>query len=205
MSRTVRRARRLRRRAAGPLLCLMAGAVLTACGVPTSGVIQAGEPAIGMRPGVSVYFVSDGELRAVPRTAPADAGLRTALRILFDGPAASGTTTLGTELPRLSGAPKVAVHGATVVVSLPPGVARLTPLATGQIACTVAANPLQERPSAADPVPTRPGGQAPAVPPASDGPASPHVPATQDPVSVVAEVRVTGDGWSVSRTTDDCP
>ncbi|MEW2522031.1 hypothetical protein [Actinacidiphila alni] len=194
------------RRAAGPPLCLVAGAaLLTACGVPTSGVIQAGEPAMGMRPGVSVYFVSDGELRAVPRTAPADAGLRTALRILFDGPAASETTTLGTELPRLSGAPKVAVHGATVVVGLPPGVARLTPLATGQLACTVAANPLQGRPSAADPVPTRPGGQAPAVPPASNGAASPNVPTTRDPGGAVAEVRVTGDGWSVSRTTDDCP
>ncbi|MFJ6949452.1 hypothetical protein ACISU4_33295 [Streptomyces wuyuanensis] len=68
-----------------PLVGLAGALTLTACGVPPTGVIEAGEPASGMfspapRPTapvvVSLHFLRDGDLTAYPRELekPADLG-----------------------------------------------------------------------------------------------------------------------------------
>lgn len=202
----------------GLLTCLASAAVLTACGVPPSSVIQAGEPAVGMNPGVTVYFLAEDTLRAVPRTAPAGSGVVTALRLLFAGPATTDPATLTTELPRLPGPLAVGVDGTdgtTVVVQLPAGVSRLTPSAMDQLVCTVAANPsvlprtfpptgAEPLPTAAPPLPSTalPSTETPFMP--TGDTASPDTP-TRDTASRRPSVRVVGAGWELARTTDKCP
>ena len=69
--------------------------MLTACGVPPSDVIEAGEPASGMVPPVrrhsvpavvSLYFLDDGDLTAYPRTVGDPADLGSVVAQLFGGP-----------------------------------------------------------------------------------------------------------------------
>ncbi|MFJ4411742.1 hypothetical protein [Streptomyces sp. NPDC088910] len=183
------------RRAAGPLACLASAAALAACGVPPTSVIQAGEPAVGMTPGVSVYFLSGDTLRAVPRRAPDAAGPVVALRLLFAGPGDADPTTLTTRLPSLPRPPVIAFDGVTTVVRLPAGVDRLSPLAMDQVVCTVAANP-------GGPQRTAPPGGASAVPTAV-----PDVPTAGTPrsASPSPDVRVIGAGWALSRLVESCP
>jgi hypothetical protein len=187
------------RSATGPLTCLAAASVvaLAACGVPPSSVIQAGEPAVGMPPAVSVYFLAGDSLLAVPRPGPSSAGLTTALRLLFEGPpAATGITRLTTELPPLPGPPTYTVKGTTVVVHLPADVDRLTRLATEQLVCTVAANwpGPPGRPKGLDPV--GPSGAA------SGAAAATAVPL---PTSASPDVIVLGGSWDLSGSTGNCP
>ena len=47
-----------------PLLALLA---LTSCGIPATGVVEAGGPASGVLPLTPVYFVEGGRLVPVPR------------------------------------------------------------------------------------------------------------------------------------------
>ncbi|MBD0740441.1 GerMN domain-containing protein, partial [Streptomyces sp. CBMA29] len=135
---------------------------------------------------VSVYFLSDGALRAVPRRAPDGAGPAVALRLLFAGPGDADPTTLTTRLPSLPRPPVVLFDGATTVVRLPAGVDRLSPLAMDQVVCTLAANP--------------------GAPPRTAPPAVPGVPATRTPRSASSSpgVRVIGEGWALSRLVESC-
>jgi hypothetical protein len=188
------------RRATGLSACLATASVLTlaACGVPPSSVIEAGEPAVGMRPAVSVYFVAGDSVLAVPRPGPPGADLTTALRLLFDGPNTAETEQFTTQLPRLPGPPHVTMKGNIVVVGLPPGVGRLTPLATEQVVCTVAANwPARPKRLAR----LDPAGQDPAGP----GGASAAAPPQPMPTSAGPDVHVLGASWEVSGSTDNCP
>ncbi|OPG06368.1 hypothetical protein B1R27_17860 [Streptomyces sp. GKU 895] len=72
-----------RRRA---LLAVPALLALASCDIPTTGVVEAGAPASGVRPITPVYFLHDDALVAVPRTTawPGDAG--DAVRLLLRGP-----------------------------------------------------------------------------------------------------------------------
>jgi hypothetical protein len=148
-----------------PLLVL-ALCPLTACGIPETGVVGAGEPATGIRvpagssvpssaetaaapaEPVTLYFVRNGSLVTAPRQAPAPAEPATAVLMLFKGPdedeRARGLTT---ELPRPRVAPTVRTDGATVTVELSPAAGPLNDTAVDQVACTAAAARLHQDPA----------------------------------------------------------
>ncbi|MFE2381705.1 hypothetical protein [Streptomyces misionensis] len=183
------------------LLAGLAAVLLTAsCGIPRSGVIEAGEPASGMAapdrqsppPTMTpVYFLHDGEPRPYPREIDGPGDYEGAVRALFDGPATSETPTATTELPRLSATPAVTtVDDDTLSVRLPRGVPPLTRTALTQLACTVAGVP---RPPA--PRPTAPSGTASFT--ATTAPTEhPPTPPT---------VLVHGTGWTTTQPTTSCP
>ncbi|MFD6285850.1 hypothetical protein [Streptomyces sp. NPDC060205] len=83
-----------------PLLALLA---VTSCGIPATGVVEAGGPASGALPLTPVYFVENGRLAAVPRNTGRPGDPTDALRLLMVGPLADegGTDVLTTELPLL--------------------------------------------------------------------------------------------------------
>lgn len=188
-----------RSRVAAPLVGLAAALTLTACGVPPSGVIEAGEPASGMfspdpKPSapvvVSLYFLRDGELTAYPREVGEPADLGAVVGVLFGGPTASEAETATTALPRLKRAPDVTAGGDAVSVQLPDGVAPLGQPAMLQLACTVA----HMRTSfTAIPAEPDPGGASTAPP---DG-------AQRPPAHT--SVHVLGDGWTMTQSADACP
>ncbi|MFE2356743.1 hypothetical protein [Streptomyces parvulus] len=137
---------------------------LAGCGIPETGVVQAGEPASGvLEPGaapspsetaavplakVRLFFVADGLLAPVTRVLPAATDPGAVVLVLLDGPdqreRASGLTT---ELPSATAAPAVRVDGASVTVLLPRGTRSLGDTAVDQLACTVAAARLRQDPA----------------------------------------------------------
>ncbi|MFD4588658.1 hypothetical protein [Streptomyces sp. NPDC058434] len=187
-------------RARTPLVALAAALTLSACGVPPSDVIEAGEPASGVLvPGptpsvpvvVSLYFLDDGELTAYPRRIDDPADLGTVVGRLFDGPTAIEAETATTELPRLTDAPKVtAGSGNGVTVGLPDDAAPLSRPAMLQLACTVA----------------HASGAFTALPADAqrDGAfTAPPVGAQRPPAHT--NVRVYGGGWTMAQSADACP
>ncbi len=78
------------RRAA--LLIVPALCGLASCGIPATGVVEAGGPAGGVVPTIRVYFVAKGMLAPVTRrvVAPIDAG--SAVEVLLQGPTAEERT-----------------------------------------------------------------------------------------------------------------
>lgn len=176
-----------RARSAAPLTGLAASLVLAACGVPTSGVIQAGDPATGMAPGLNVYFLAGGELVAVPRRVDGGADTATAVRLVFEGPAGAEAYKLRTQLPRLPGPPTVLTDGSSVLVRLPPGVGPLSRPAMAQLACTVGGVP----PTAPPRTPGTPGT------PADSADSAPSAVPTGLPRRLPGRVslRVSGSGW----------
>ncbi|MYR41836.1 hypothetical protein, partial [Streptomyces sp. SID5910] len=152
---------------------LTAALALSACDIPATGVVEAGEPATGVleppgatdavespgatrapkEPGalpfttVPLYFVSHGSLVAVPRTLPGGAELGGTVLILFKGPdPGERERGLTTELPPAGAAPTIRTDGATVTVELPPAAAGLSGTAVDQLACTVAGARLRQDP-----------------------------------------------------------
>ncbi|MEU3663436.1 hypothetical protein AB0E77_27400 [Streptomyces sp. NPDC032940] len=143
---------------------LTAALALSACDIPATGVVEAGEPATGVRepPGateapqepralpfttVPLYFVSDGSLVAVPRTLSGGAELGGTVLMLFKGPGPGERERgLTTELPPAGAAPTIRTDGATVTVELPPDAAGLSDTAVDQLACTVAGARLRQDP-----------------------------------------------------------
>ncbi|MFJ4200902.1 hypothetical protein ACIP2Y_14915 [Streptomyces sviceus] len=148
-----------------PLLVLLA---LTSCGIPATGVVQAGGPASGTLPQTPVYFVEkNGALAAVPRTTELPGDPEAALRLLMAGPL-EGEGRLGglfTEVPGLptaaalptdtaaapgepsSDAPTVTVDGNAMTIRLPPGMETLSDTGVRQLICTAAAAYRLTRPS----------------------------------------------------------
>lgn len=126
-------------RASALLTGLAAVLALSACGVPTSGVIQAGDPATGIAPGLTVYFLADGVPFPVPRRTAANADVATAIRLVFAGltepEAASGKLT--TALPPLKIAPEVKAYEGGIQIVLPYEPIALSRPAMEQLACTV--------------------------------------------------------------------
>jgi hypothetical protein len=153
-----------------PLLALLA---LTSCGIPATGVVQAGGPASGTLPQTPVYFVDGGALVAVPRTTEQPGDPAAALRLLMAGPlpGEGRTSRLVTEVPGLptavalpsgsgtpdvpgspsSDAPAVTVRGDAMTIRLPEGMDALSDIGARQMVCTAAAAHRLTRPSA-DPV-----------------------------------------------------
>ncbi|MEU5595084.1 hypothetical protein [Streptomyces sp. NPDC020298] len=64
-----------------PALCALAS-----CGIPTTGVVEAGGPADGVVATTSVYLVADRTLVPVPRQMASAVGVEPAVRLLFQGP-----------------------------------------------------------------------------------------------------------------------
>ncbi|MFJ3926226.1 hypothetical protein [Streptomyces sp. NPDC090022] len=186
---------------------------LTACGVPPSDVIQAGEPASGMpAPGptppapfaVHLYFWNNGDVVAYPRRINGPGDLGNVVDQLFSGPTASEAMTATTQLPRLSAAPTVVADSGTgVSVKLPKGVAPLSQRAMLQVACTVAhaANPSGTPPANADAA----GSGAPVASPAPTESSPVASPAPTESSPVPTSVRVSGDGWAMTQSTAPCP
>ncbi len=170
-----------------PLLTLLA---LTSCGIPATGVVEAGGPASGTLPMTRVYFVENGALVVIPRTTeqPGDPGA--ALQLLTAGPlAGEGGSGLSTEVPGMPTAlaPPPATDGPgklaspdtftvtvkrdAMTIRIPLGMDRLSGTGVRQIVCTAAAAYRLTRPSDA---------------------------------TVTAEV-TDGGGWQVTASDESCP
>ncbi|MEU4173161.1 hypothetical protein AB0F46_40710 [Streptomyces sp. NPDC026665] len=179
---------------------LAAAFMLTACGVPPSDVIQAGEPAgVEVSPSpkpsapviVSFYFLHDGELTAYLRRIDGPSDLTTVIGLLFDGPTRVEALKASTELPRLTTAPEVTGSiNSAVFIQLPDGIARLSHPAMLQLACTVAHVRGSSTALPADPYQD----DTPAESPASN----PRSPARTG-------VHVLGDGWDMTQSAGSCP
>ncbi|WP_433918100.1 hypothetical protein OIE50_08950 [Streptomyces canus] len=147
-----------------PLLSLLA---LTSCGIPATGVVEAGGPASGTLPMTPVYFVENGALVAMPRTTELPGDPEAALQLLMTGPLAGEGRSgrLSTEVPGVPtamalppaideptnppspGAPTVTVEGDAMAIRLPPGMDGLSDTGVRQIVCTAAAAYRLTRPS----------------------------------------------------------
>ncbi len=168
---------------------------LTACGVPQSGVIEAGEPASGMfsagsRPPtpatVSLFFLRDGKLTAYPRRTGDAADLQAVVRLLFEGPTATEATTATTQLPRLSDAPQLTTgDDGMLSIRLPGEASPLSRQGMRQLACTVQTVNLTASPDAAS------GAKA--------------VGGTGHPFAARSSLRILGDGWTMTQSDSDCP
>ncbi|MFJ5218615.1 hypothetical protein ACIP98_28325 [Streptomyces sp. NPDC088354] len=188
-------------RACALLTGLTAALTLAACGVPPSGVIQAGPAASGIfSPGaqpaspavVPLYFLRKGELAPYLRKVGDSRDIGGLLSSLFDGPSGYESATASTELPRLRETPKVAI-GEDDIVSvqlLDRDVPPFSHLAMRQLACTVtrAITPAGALVSDA-------GGSGGAMAPSVDAQHS----------SVLKGVRVLGGGWTRTQSGDSCP
>ncbi|MFI7502908.1 hypothetical protein ACIBVL_31415 [Streptomyces sp. NPDC049687] len=139
------------------LLAAPAALALSSCGIPATGVVEAGGPASGIAPIATVYFVRDGALIAVNREVLEAGDVRSAVEALLQGPSDPELLKrLTTQLPTPTLFPTAtnagtgdAVPAATslevttqrdrVSVALPAYVkGRLTPLAAEQVICTAA-------------------------------------------------------------------
>ncbi|MFE7931622.1 hypothetical protein ACFU6S_23435 [Streptomyces sp. NPDC057456] len=90
-------------------LCVPALCTLVSCGIPATGVVEAGGPAHGIVPMVRVYLVESGSLVAVPRRPVGAVDAESAVRSLLEGPtAAERAKRLTTLLPPLTAAPTLA-------------------------------------------------------------------------------------------------
>ncbi|MFC4329264.1 GerMN domain-containing protein [Streptomyces andamanensis] len=181
---------------------------LAGCGVPTSGVIDAGTPAVGVPARITLYFVADGTLRPVPRRLPKGIGdpVEGAVRLLLAGPVGDEARKLTTALPALPGRAAVTVAEGTVTVRFPAGVERLDTTAMEQLTCTAvhalhwSGADASPSPGSGEPSPGLPH----SVPPGADGgmsTAPPRQPGPQPHVSV----RAVGEGWATARPDTVCP
>ncbi|MFB7597133.1 hypothetical protein [Streptomyces sp. NPDC056160] len=187
----------MRRVPRGAAAAAVTGALLMAagCGVPTSGVIDAGAPAVGVPADVTVYFVADGVLSPAPRRMPAGAAdpVGAAVRLLLAGPNPGEAPKLTTSLPALPGPVGVTVEQYVVSVRFPAGVGRPGTLAMEQLTCT-AARALRRSANRENL----------AIPTYAATPAAPDSSRTSTPVAHIS-VRATGSGWATARSDAVCP
>jgi hypothetical protein len=178
-------------------LTAAAAVALTACGVPPSGVIEAGAPASGMvshsatppstPTTISLFFLRDGELVSHPHRIDDAGNLEAVVRLLFEASAANEVPAATTELPRPTEPPRVAIADDGILsVQLPGETAPLSRRAMLQLTCTVN--------HAASPAPT-------AVPRAdaeADGDTARRSAASDS-------LHVFGDGWAMTQSDHACP
>ncbi|MBD0840658.1 hypothetical protein [Streptomyces sp. TRM68416] len=138
-----------------PALC-----ALTSCGIPATGVVEAGGPAGGIAPTTRVYFVADGALVAVPRATDSPGSVEAAVQLLLQGPTdAEARKRITTRLPLPAAVPTrpatdptdlpqalpatdtmtVTAGNVRFSVELPPSPAEWNDLAATQIICTARA------------------------------------------------------------------
>ncbi|OSP44649.1 hypothetical protein B7767_03595 [Streptomyces sp. 13-12-16] len=184
-------------RTAALLSGLTAALALTACGVPPSGVIEAGAPASGMFPPdsaspttpatVSLFFLRDGELTPYPRRADDAGDLGAVIRLLFEGPAGNETATATTELPRPADAPRVAIaDDGALSVWLPGETEPLSRQAVLQLTCTV----------------NHAAPSAPTLVPRVETEADDD---TARDSAAPSSLQVLGEGWTMTQPDDACP
>lgn len=124
-------------------LLVAAGVLLAGCGIPTTGVVEAGEPAVGVHTAVTLYFVrvQDGALATVQRRVATTVSVESAVGMLVKGLAGVEQKFMGltSALPPPGGSPTVDTEGATTTVDLPSAVPVLSGTAVDQVVCTVLA------------------------------------------------------------------
>jgi hypothetical protein len=142
----------MRRRRAGAALLVAAGLLLAGCGIPTTGVVEAGEPGVGVLSTLTLYFVrtQDGALVALPSRMYMPSDIASAVAMLVKGPSADTARIAGltTELPAPAGAPAVRTDGDTITIDLRMAPVRLTGTAVDQVVCTALAARTVEEPGA---------------------------------------------------------
>ncbi|OKI00717.1 hypothetical protein A6A06_17395 [Streptomyces sp. CB02923] len=132
---------RARRIALGGLLA----GTLVGCGIAPTGVIDAGEPAHGLKapgkpaPDVQLYFLGPTGLRPASRPATAPVGPEEAINLLLKGPnTAEQQRGLTNVLPLLPGRVTADAQDGTVTVHLPVSAERLDTPSMSQLVCTAA-------------------------------------------------------------------
>ncbi|MFF7701628.1 hypothetical protein ACF082_11735 [Streptomyces lydicus] len=140
----VRRAARTRRVMGGVVSGALAGA-LAGCGIAPTDVIDAGEPASGVKsPGqpaadVQLFFYGPSGLRSATRPAKAPVDPEQAIQLLMDGPNhAERMRGLSSVLPQFPGRLTAATGEGTVVITLPMNAKLLDSASLNQLVCTAA-------------------------------------------------------------------
>ncbi|MGW7577444.1 hypothetical protein [Streptomyces sp. NPDC054765] len=128
----------------GVLTGILAGA-LSGCGIAPTDVIDAGEPATGVKsPGqpeadVQLFFYGPSGLRSATRRADAPVGPEQAIEALMKGPNhAERMRGLSSVLPKFPVPLTVATRVGRVVINLPMDVKRLDSASLNQLVCTAA-------------------------------------------------------------------
>lgn len=128
----------------GALAAALSGA-LTGCGIAPTDVIDAGEPATGMKsPGqpeadVQLFFYGPSGLRSATRPSETPVDPQTALLMLMKGPNhAERMRGLTSAVPKLLTAPTVETHEGGVVITMPVDGKRLDSASMNQLVCTAA-------------------------------------------------------------------
>jgi hypothetical protein len=131
---------RLAHRSTRPALLVAAALLLSACGIPTTGVVESGAPATGIQSPTLIYFVRNGVLIPVPRKTGREADAVTAMHMLLQGPNGDEQHVgVETEIPRLKVQPKIWNRGKTgLSIQLPPVTRPLSITALNQLICTTA-------------------------------------------------------------------
>lgn len=121
--------------------------LISGCGIPSTGVVRAGEPATGITAGLRIYFVSDGRLRGMPDDRRIT-NLAGAIKLLQAGPETAKTSNTGAPAAQsgklisrlvITGSSEVAGRRGSVTVNLPEtDSGQLSGLAMGQLVCTLA-------------------------------------------------------------------
>ncbi len=121
-------------------------AMVSGCGIESTGVIDVGEPATGAkRPGASarevvLYFISPVGMRPVRRPVSGDASAEEAVRLLIGGPDdAERRRGMQTAVPKMAGV-HVTTGKGRVGVQLPVDVSELGLVVRNQLVCTAAGN-----------------------------------------------------------------
>lgn len=129
------------------MLCA-AALLLSGCDIPATGVVQAGDPATGVRPTAVLYFIADDQLVPVYREVTQPIHVDMAVELLIGGPdqldRRRGLTTAFTRMST----PTISADGARVSVQLSPYTDPLVPIAARQLICTVAEARLSDDPDA---------------------------------------------------------
>lgn len=165
------------------LVALLISLAISACGIPSTSVVQVGEPATGidMRK-IRVYFWSGGNLTSLPRLVDTTGNVQTAVELLFAGPTEDEAARVTTELPRPAVDPLVLSSHGSVTIALPELSVPLSHAAMDQLVCTAARAEEDTRT------------------PRTREPTMNHGPGE---VKKRMRVHVRGSGWSLTQTA--CP
>ncbi|MEU4846456.1 GerMN domain-containing protein [Streptomyces gilvosporeus] len=130
---------------AGGLLTGALAVALTGCGIAPTDVIDAGEPASGVKaPGqptadVQLFFYGPNGLRSATRPAKAPADPQSAIDLLMDGPNhAERQRGLSSVLPKFPGRLLATTGRGTVHLTLPMNAKLLDSASLNQLVCTAA-------------------------------------------------------------------
>lgn len=134
-----------RRRVLGGVVSGALAGALAGCGIAPTDVIDAGEPASGVKsPGqpaadVQLFFYGPSGLRSATRPAKAPVDPDQALSLLMEGPNhAERMRGLSSVLPKFPGPLTAATGEGTVVINLPMNAKLLDSASLNQLVCTAA-------------------------------------------------------------------